>query len=138
MRTAILLQSIASLALAACAFLTAAPEASGPCTFQVSAAELGVIRPMDPPYSLEMTPPSDVFEHGDASVVVSGGGWRMVHISTTSPSGVVDTLDVPGRILSGELLLPAGTPGTWRFRLSDDEAGCVRAFSVDVRAASRP
>jgi hypothetical protein len=137
MATSLLLAG-ASLALAGCAFLAPAPEASGPCTFKVSAAELGVIRPMDPPYSLVMTPPSKAFEFGDASVVVSGGGWRMVKVTSIAPSGVVDTFDVPGRILSGDLLLPAGVPGTWRFRLSDDEAGCVRAFSVDVRAAGQP
>ena len=106
------------------------------CTMEVVFDASGTRTTIEPPYAVTL-PAADAsgFQGG---ISFQGSGWRQADVVVIRPDGIVaDTYrDQDGRINDGSVAFPLEGPGTWRFKLSDAEAGCRREFTVEVRAAS--
>ena len=125
--------AVGFLAVVLGACVTPQPIVIGPCTLRVSfVGEPGDERDLAPPYVVELVRGEEL----STGIGVSGAGWRAVDVTVTEPGG--DIHDDLGQQLtaddmgSGSWGFNTGKLGTWRIRLSDDQAGCVREFSVEV------
>ena len=116
---------VAAIAISGCAYFAAAPLAAGPCLLEVHAdSNGGTLHPLDPPYSVRP---------GPLAVLVHGTGWSQVHVTRIDPTGIPTNEDYPGETINRGLTgFPLMTPGMWRFRFEDNEAGCAQEFSVEV------
>jgi hypothetical protein len=106
------------------------------CTLEVVFDASGARTTIQPPYAVTLpAPDASGFQGG---ISFQGSGWRQADVVVIRPDGVVaDTYrDQDGRINDGSVAFPLEGPGTWRFKLSDAEAGCRRELTVEVRAAS--
>jgi hypothetical protein len=109
----------------------------GDCTLRVQSDGTDNGRALAPPYVVAL----DRGKELDTGIRVSGAGWRAVDVTVNEPGGVThdDLRPLTGDDMrSGSWGFNTGMLGTWRIRLSDDQAGCVREFSVEVVPAPAP
>jgi hypothetical protein len=104
----------------------------GDCALRIQSEGTADDRALSPPYVIELTRGMEA----DTGIGVIGIGWRNVDVTITEPGGDIhDDIHLTGDSLRFDTnVFGVGKPGTWRFRLSDDVAGCVREFSVEVVA----
>jgi hypothetical protein len=116
----------------ACANIIPSTTTVGSCKLELHAQVGGEVRPIDPPYVIEMT---SFFGTGKTIIVFYGVGWERPTVHQTDPEGVlrVDGEVVPGEDVNwGRRGWEVDAPGSWHFRLTDEEAGCIREFDVEV------
>jgi hypothetical protein len=123
-------------AVQACDLTRLVPSAGDACTLEVVFDASGTRTTIQPPY--EVTLPARDPSGFQGGISFQGSGWQQVDVVMIRPDGVVaDTYrDEAGRINDGSVAFPLEGPGTWRFKLSDVQAGCRREFTVEARAAS--
>lgn len=101
------------------------------CTLDVMTDTKDGRVPIDPPYTVELTPPGISPPTG---IGFTGTGWTTVDITQISPEGVVvDTFRGHG-VDDRDVIFPLDRPGRWSFQLVDLQVGCRRTIDVTVAA----
>jgi hypothetical protein len=83
--------------------------------------------------------PSEVAaESGQTGISVVGTGWREADVTIAGPDGALFAeASADGQDISSGLVgWPLDKPGMYRFRLQDDQAGCIQEFSIEARPPS--
>jgi len=117
---------------------TPAPVSNpGTCTLTISADEQGVVRVLQPPYSVRLGPRADPLDRrgiDPPALIFSGTGWTEMNVELMHQG-----LDLPrkGRltlrtITDGSRRFTVEFSGQWQARLSDRVSGCVREVVVAV------
>jgi len=117
---------------------TPAPVSNrGTCTLTISADEQGVVRVLQPPYSVRLGPRADPLDRrgiDPPALIFSGTGWTEMNVELMHQG-----LDLPrkGRltlrtITDGSRRFTVEFSGQWQARLSDRVSGCVQEVVVKV------
>jgi len=117
---------------------TPAPVSNrGTCTLTISADEQGVVRVLQPPYSVRLGPRADPLDRrgiDPPALIFSGTGWTETNVELMHQG-----LDLPrkGRltlrtITDGSRRFTVEFSGQWQARLSDRVSGCVQEVVAKV------
>ena len=121
--------------LTGCGYFAPPPVSVGPCVLVVLARPS--YQRLQPPYRVRQQKfiPQGANDP-EADITFRGTGWQKVHMTLADPAGLLRMdEEVPGDDINDSGMGTSfDTPGLWRERLEDDNAGCTQEFSVEVLA----
>ena len=116
---------------------TPAPVSNpGTCTLTISADEQGVVRVLQPPYSVRLGPRADPLDRrgiDPPALIFSGTGWTEMNVEARHTSGFkTGGLITRQDMREGHMGISLDRPGQWQLRISDRVSGCRQEFVVEM------